>query len=197
MHEDMGSNMIADLKGLRAKVSKKNVILSRRKHQDARLQKHYANKGVHTSVKNVAKYLGLGTTLGVRRTLITIKERINRAKPRNRNVSWMNKINKKARATYGMEGVGYSPDVVRALRTMAADSMGCSKRGRCPITAIAVAKNMEWDPYGRGPGMVMKQWADAYPCIEPKGLKHAWDKMVDQLDDVNITIKLFHVEKRG
>ena len=125
--------------------------------------------------------------------MITVKDRINKAKPRNRNVSWMNKINKKARAlhtmgvlpqaTYGMEGVGYSPDVIRALRTMAADSMGCSKRGRCPITAIAVAKNMEWDPYVRGPSLVMKQWADAYPKIEPRGLKYAWDQMDEQLED--------------
>ena len=36
MHEDMGSNMIADLKDLRATVSKKNVIRSRRKHQAAK-----------------------------------------------------------------------------------------------------------------------------------------------------------------
>ena len=103
----------------------------------------------------------------------------------------MNKINKKARAffttgvlpqaTYGMEGAGYSPEAVRQLRTMAADSMGCSKAGRCPITAIAVAKGMEWDPYVRGLALVLKQGADAYPQIEPTGLKQAWDKMVDQL----------------
>ena len=66
---------------------------------------------------------------------------------------------------------------------MAADSMGCSKAGRCPITAIAVAKGKEWDPDVRGPAMVLKQWADACPQIEPTGLKQAWDKMMDQLED--------------
>ena len=95
--------------------------------------------------------------------MITIKDRIKGAKPRNRNVCWMNKINKKARAlhttgvlpqaSYGMEGVGYSPDCVRSLRTMAADSMGCSKVGRCPITVIAIAKDMGWDPYVRCSGL--------------------------------------------
>ena len=125
--------------------------------------------------------------------MATIKDGIKGSKTRNRNVCWMNRINKKARAlhttgvlpqaTYGMEGVGYSPDCVKAWRTMAADSMGCSERGRCPITAIAVAKSMDGDPYVRGPGLVMKQWATAYPQIEPKGLKQAWDTMVDQLED--------------
>ena len=87
--------------------------------------------------------------------MATIKDRIKGSRTRNRNVCWMNRTNKKARslftigvvpqATYGIEGVGCSPDVVRTLRTMAADSMGCSKAGRCPITAIAVAKGMDWD----------------------------------------------------
>ena len=89
--------------------------------------------------------------------MITIQDRIKGSKTRNKNVCWMNKINKKARAlyttgvlpqaTYGMEGVGYSPDTVRPLRTMAANSLGCSKAGRCPITALAVAQGLDWDPY--------------------------------------------------
>ena len=63
--------------------------------------------------------------------------------------------------------------MVKTLRTMAADSMGCSKAGRCPIKAIAVAKGMDWEPYVKGPAMVFKQWANAHLKIEPSGLKQA------------------------
>ena len=85
--------------------------------------------------------------------MISIKDRIKAAKPRNNKVSWLNKKNKRARAlhttgvlpqaSYGVEGTGYSPWIVRSLRTMAADSMGCAKQGRCPITAIALAKGIQ------------------------------------------------------
>ena len=80
-------------------------------------------------------------------------------------------------ASYGMEGVGYAPGIIRSLRTMAADSMGCSKQGRCPITAIALAKGLEWDPYVRGPIQVFKHWASISPKIEPMALKEAWETM--------------------
>ena len=82
-HEMMGSNIIMDLKGLTAKVSKKNVILSTRRAHGLRLARHYAKRGVTTSVKPSAKYLGLGTTGGVRRTTATIKDRIRSARTRN------------------------------------------------------------------------------------------------------------------
>ena len=114
-HQMMGSKMILDVKGLKAKVSKKNVILSTKKTHGLRLAQHYAKRGISTSVKPSAKYLGLGTTGGVRRTTVTIKDRIRSARPRNNKVAWLNKKNKKARAlhttgvlpqaSYGIEGM--------------------------------------------------------------------------------------------
>ena len=94
-HEMMGSNMILVLKGLREKVSKKNVILSTKNTHGLKLAKHYARHGVSTSVKPSAKYLGLGTTGGVRRTTATIKDRIRSARPRNNKVAWLHKGIKK------------------------------------------------------------------------------------------------------
>ena len=98
--------------------------------------------------------------------MIYIKDRIKSAQPRNRKVAWSNRKNKKARAlhttgvlpqaAYGVEGTGLSPWIVRALRTMAADSMRCAKQGRCPSTAIALGKGIQWDPYIRGPIQVFK-----------------------------------------
>ena len=94
--------------------------------------------------------------------MVSIKERIKSAQPRNIKVAWLNKKNKKAttgvlpQAAYGIEGTGFSPWIVRSLRTMAADSMGCAKMGRCPITAIALGKGIQWDPYIRGPIQVFK-----------------------------------------
>eukprot|EP00973_Karenia_brevis_P022858 3147390-Karenia_brevis.AAC.1 len=57
-------------------------------------------------------------------------------------VSQLNKVNKRARAlyntglwpaaTYGIEGVGYTPILVNKLRTMGADAVASTKQGRCP-----------------------------------------------------------------
>ena len=124
--------------------------------------------------------------------MATIKERGVKARKRANKVSWLNNKNKKARAlyttgvypqaVYGMEGVGYSPWSIKTIRSMAADSMGCSKRGRCPITAIAVAKGLEWDPYVRGPIQLIKEWAAIFPKIEPRALAEAWVKMEDHVE---------------
>ena len=46
VHQDMGDNLIRDLKGLKAKVSKKNAIVGRRKRDSLALQRHYLKKGV-------------------------------------------------------------------------------------------------------------------------------------------------------
>ena len=105
-----------DLKRIKAKVSRKNVILATKHRHGLRLARHYATKGVSTSVKPKANELGLGTTGGVRRTMVTIKDRIKGARPRNNKVSWLNRRNKKAwalhtrgvlsQASYGIEGKG-------------------------------------------------------------------------------------------
>eukprot|EP00973_Karenia_brevis_P068589 9539302-Karenia_brevis.AAC.1 len=54
-------------------------------------------------------------------------------------------------ATYGIEGVGYTPTMVQNLRTMGADAVASTKQGRCHITAITVAKGIRWDPWVIGP----------------------------------------------
>ena len=46
-----------------------------------------------------------------------------------------------------------------------------------------MAKRFDWDPYVRGPIQVLKKLADANPSIEPEGLKQAWDKMEEHMED--------------
>ena len=67
--------------------------------------------------------------------------------------------------TYGAEPVGYSPTMIQELRTMAADATGRANKGRCPITALAIAKGLEWYPYVRGPVRLIQEWngADLHP----------------------------------
>ena len=106
-----------DLKELKAKVSKKNATIARRKKDSSALQKHDKAKGVKASIKRAAKYLGLASTGGGRRSMATIKERVGKARKRANKVSWLNKKNEKAwalyttgvypQAVYGIEGVGY------------------------------------------------------------------------------------------
>ena len=85
-------------------------------------------------------------------------------------------------AVYGMEGVGYSPWAIRTLRTMAADSMVCSKEGRCPITAIAIAKRTRVGPICQGPrcsysGVVQTCFASSHPTT----LARAWTSMEEHV----------------
>ena len=72
-----------DLKGMKAKASRKNMILNRQHYQARKLVRHYASKGVSTSVKPKAKYVGLGSTGGVPRTMVFIKERIKGLRERS------------------------------------------------------------------------------------------------------------------
>ena len=53
----------------------------------AELSRHYKTRGVHTSVKNKATYLGLGITGGAKRTMVTIRDRIKKTQPRRTKVS--------------------------------------------------------------------------------------------------------------
>eukprot|EP00973_Karenia_brevis_P052366 7277184-Karenia_brevis.AAC.1 len=50
-----------------------------------------------------------------------------------------------------MEGIGYTPTMVSHIRTMGANAVASTKQGRCPITAIAVARGIRWDPWIIGP----------------------------------------------
>ena len=57
---NMGGNLIMDLKGLKAKVSKKNAIVGRRKKDTLALQRHYQKRGVKAPIKNAAKKPWIG-----------------------------------------------------------------------------------------------------------------------------------------
>ena len=81
----------------------------------------------------------------------------------------------------GAETTGYSPTFVGELRTMAAEATGTAHTGRCPYTAIAVAKGMEWDPYVRGPVTLIQEWCRVAPKVHLPALSRAWTIMEPQL----------------
>ena len=64
---------------------------------------------------------------------------------------------------------------------MAADATGTAHKGRCPYTAIAVAKGMEWDPYVRGPVTLIQGWCRVAPKVHLPALSRAWIIMEAQL----------------
>ena len=88
-------------------------------------------------------------------------------------------------ATYGAEAVGFSPTMIKQLRTMAADCMGSAKYGRCPITAIAIAKGPEWDPEVRGPTRLIMEWCRLMHLVPPDTLTEAWIKMEEHIQGGN------------
>ena len=108
--------------------------------------------------------------------MIGITHRKKAAKARANKVTYLTSKSKRAQAlygtgvlpqaTYGAESVGYSPTMITELRTMAADATGTAKKGRCPITAIAVAKGIEWDPYVRGPVTLIQEWCSLAPKVD-------------------------------
>ena len=60
---------------------------------------------------------------------------------------------------------------------MAADATGTAHKGRCPYTAIAVAKGMEWNPYVRGPVTLIQEWCRVAPKVHMPSLQRAWTTM--------------------
>ena len=147
------------------------------------LQEKYKKIGVRAKIGMAVKDLGLGRTGCHRRTMIGIKDRFGNARIRANKVTYLSRKNKRAKAlygtgvlpaaTYGAEAVGYSPNMVRQLRTMAADCMGSAKYGRCPTTAISIAKGPEWDPEVRGPTRLMLEWCRLVPQIAPETLTNS------------------------
>ena len=55
------------------------------------------------------------------------------------------------------ETSGLYPRMVESIRTMGANVFGTPTHGRCPITASAIGKRIEWDPWVRGPGIVIRE----------------------------------------
>ena len=127
--------------------------------------------------------------------MIGIKNRFGKARIRANKVSYLSRKNKKAKAlygtgvlpsaTYGAEAVGYSPTMIKQLRTMAADCMGCAKYGRFPITAIAIAKGPEWDPEVRGPTRLIMEWCRIMHLVPPDTLTEAWIRMEEHIEGGN------------
>ena len=123
--------------------------------------------------------------------MIGIKNRFGKARISANRVAYLSRKNKRAKAlygtgvlpsaTYGAEAVGYSPTMIKQLRTMAADCMGSAKYGRCPITAIAIAKGPEWDPEVRGPTRLIMEWCRLKHLVPPNTLTEAWIKMEEHI----------------
>ena len=124
-----------------------------------------------------------------------IKDRFGKARQRANKVAYYREKNKRAKAlygtgvlpaaTYGAEAVGYSSSMVKQLRTMAADCVGNAKSGRCPITAIAIAKGPEWDPEVRGPTRLIMEWCRLTQLVPPDTLTNAWVKMEEHIEGGN------------
>ena len=84
-------------------------------------------------------------------------------------------------ATYGAETCGYYPQMVDNVRTMGANVVGTPQHGRCPITAIAIGKDITWDPWIRGPGMVIREAIAAANKIGTGEVAEAWPKIVGHI----------------
>ena len=69
---------------------------------------------------------------------------------------------------------------------MGADVVGTPSNGRCPITAIAIGKGIEWDPWVRGPGMVIREAIAAAIKAGTRQVAEIWGRISRQiLDAVN------------
>ena len=158
------------------KIYKKTTIIGSRLNSKLLLQGTCKRLGLKTKFGLAAKDLGLGRAGGLRRTMVGIKDRFRKAKLRTGRVAYLAKNSKQARncmalgfsqATYGAEGVGYTPTMISQLHTMAADCMGYAKVGRCPMTAIAITKDLEWNPDVRGPTNLILEWCKLALPVAP------------------------------
>ena len=148
-------------------------------------------QGVQVKAVSSAPDLGVEAGGGHRRYTGVIRSRYGGARPRADRAAWLNKKNKKARAlygtgifptaTYGAETCGYYPQMVDGIRTMGADVVGTPQHGRCPITAIAIGKDITWDPWVRGPGMVIREAIAAAAKIGMESMAEVWPSIVGHL----------------
>ena len=192
---DLAAQLAAGISSLKGKISPKTTIIGNNCSLNQQLCQALKKGGIHTKVAKAAKDLGIGRSGGHRRTMIGIIHRKKAAKLRASRVTYLTSKDKRAKAlygtgvlpqaTYGAETTGYSPTFVTELRTMAADATGTSHKGRCPYTAIAVAKGMEWDPYVRGPVSLIQEWCRVAPKVHLPTLQRAWTAMEQQLTNAS------------
>ena len=71
--------------------------------------------------------------------------------------------------------------MVDSVRTMGANVVGTPQHGRCPITAIAIGKDIVWDPWVRGPGMVIREAIAAAAKVGMARIAEVWPRIVGQL----------------
>eukprot|EP00973_Karenia_brevis_P002152 291286-Karenia_brevis.AAC.1 len=53
---------------------------------------------------------------------------------------------------------------------MGANAVASTKQGRCPITAIAVAKSIRWDPWSMGPTNTIMHMLEIISTWDGKGM---------------------------
>ena len=71
--------------------------------------------------------------------------------------------------------------MVHAVRAMGADVVGTPQHGRCPITAIAIGKDITWDPWVRGSGMVIREAIAAATKIGLEEVEKAWNVIQEHI----------------
>ena len=184
---DLAAQPAAGIRSLKGKVSPKTTVIGNSWPLNQQRRRELKKLCINTKVARAAKDLGIGRAGGHRRTLVGITHRKRAARQRAYRVTYLTTKDKRAQAlygtgvlpqaTYGAETTGYSPTFVSELRTMAADATGTAHKGRCPYTAIAIAKGMEWDPYVRGPVTLIQEWCRVAPKVHLPALQRAWTIM--------------------
>ena len=175
------------LRGIKCKISTKSVCISNRKKLKQEMVDILKGQGVTIQAVSSAPDLGVEAGGGHRRFTGVIRSRYGGTKPRADRAAWLNTKNKKARAlygtgvfptaTYGAETCGYYPQMVHSVRTMGADVVGTPQQGRCPITAIAIGKDITWDPWVRGPGMVIREVLSAVLKFGVHKVARVWETL--------------------
>ena len=165
---DTAGLLAEGLRGVKCKIPTKSVCLSNRKHLKNAMVEIWKGQGVQVKAVASAPDLGVEAGGGHRRYTGVIRSRYGGTRPSADRAAWLNKKNKRARAlygtgifptaTYGAETCGYYPQMVDGIRTMGADVVGTPQHGRCPITAIAIGKDITWDPWVRA-----QAWSSGKP----------------------------------
>ena len=116
----------------------------------------------------VCKDLGAGTSMALRRSATTRKERMQKASRRATHVSNMSKHNKQSRrlvrigvlpqAAYGISNQSLTYKQRKALRNICLRASGVSIRSWCLTTAVRLLWNEDADPMVQQPLQLMRKW---------------------------------------
>ena len=173
------------------KISNKSTLICSSRALEKEIQKRIRvrKSGLKLKSRDMVKDLGIDATSARKRSTVTQKARIAKAKKRGAKAKWLRSKHKGARklyktnlwpvTSYGVAAYGVAPTVRDKIRTIAAEA-ALGAVGQCATTAIHLNMGAEADPAVSTRMQTVKEWVwlwDTANRDERRRIRKAWMKL--------------------